>query len=561
MPGRSIAFQKQSRRLLLSSLAILSLAVLAALWAVGWFTSLLSYRSPLSAHPPSAGLPVGKPLTHRVVFVLVDALRYDTASRHDVMPFLNELRPRGAWARMRSRPPSYSQPGYTVLLTGAWPELSDGPVINLDAGQIPVFTQDDLFSAARRAGLKTAVSGFFWFEKLLPPQAVNASYYTTGEDRLADQAVVDAALSWLDGNQYQLILIHLDQVDYSGHHEGGPRNPRWDAAAGRADELLRTIAGRLDFSQDTLFVTSDHGQILAGGHGGHEAEVLLEPFLLVGPGVIPGDYDEIAMVDVAPTLTVLLGANLPASSQGRPRTEMLALRTAQQAGVEQALAQQQEALLAAYQAAVGLQIQPLSGIQDPLLASQFSLESARIARLNSERLPRLLVAVLVALLPVLLLYRRWRAGGLSLRVLEIAWGGAALYLLLFHARFAWLDRRNYSFSTVSSPADILLYLPLTSGAALAISWLVAAFAGGDLRRGPGASAGAVLRLTAATQYLLLLPALWSFVLNGARVSWSLPDFASGTLALFTLIQIPLVAIFGFVLAGLAALVARSIQNR
>ena len=40
--------------------------------------SLYAFRSPLRNNPPQAGEPIGEPLTRRVVFVLIDALRYDT---------------------------------------------------------------------------------------------------------------------------------------------------------------------------------------------------------------------------------------------------------------------------------------------------------------------------------------------------------------------------------------------------------------------------------------------------------------------------------------------------
>ena len=54
--------------------------------------SVYAYRSLLHAAPPAPGEPLGAPLTRRVVFVLIDALREDTSLKPDVMPFLNELR-------------------------------------------------------------------------------------------------------------------------------------------------------------------------------------------------------------------------------------------------------------------------------------------------------------------------------------------------------------------------------------------------------------------------------------------------------------------------------------
>src|SRR4030042_1361540 len=174
-------------------------------WATALMDSVYAYRSPFRDSSPIPGEPSGSPITRSLVIVLIDSLRYDTSMKPEVMPFLNQLRNEGASALMHSRPPSYSEPGYTVLLTGAWPDLSDGPVINLDYADIPTFTQDEIFSAAHRAGLLTAVSGFNWFEKLIPQPAVSVSIYTAGEDQVADRQVTDAALPWLQEGRTHLV--------------------------------------------------------------------------------------------------------------------------------------------------------------------------------------------------------------------------------------------------------------------------------------------------------------------------------------------------------------------
>ena len=228
-------------------------------------------------------------------------------------------------------------------------------------------------------GLKTAISGYYWFEKLVPQDAVDAGFYTPGEDRLADNQVVAAALPWLAIGDYQLVLIHLDQVDYAGHHEGGPQDPRWDEAAHRADDLIRQIAATLDLTQDTLLVVSDHGQIDRGGHGGDELVTLTEPFVLAGAGVVPGRYADIQMVDVAPTLAALLGTNLPASTQGRPLVEMLEQTPEQLAALQERSVAQQASLLAAYSKAIG---EPVKSPADGTVATaQRLLEDARSNRL------------------------------------------------------------------------------------------------------------------------------------------------------------------------------------
>lgn len=516
--------------------------------------SIFAYRSPLHGAPPLPGQTLGEPVTRRVVFVLVDALREDTSLQPQVMPFLNELRQRGAWVTMHSRPPSYSQPGYTSLLTGAWPELSDGPAVNQDYEDIPTWTQDDLFSAATRAGLRTALSGYYWFEKLIPQGSVSTSFYTSGEDQFADRQVVDAALPWLEDGEYQLVLIHLDQLDYAGHHEGGPMGVRWEAAARRVDDLLREIASTLDLSRDTLFVCSDHGQIDPGGHGGHDPITLVEPFVLVGAGVAPGHYSDVDMVDVAPTLAALLGTNIPASSQGHVRTEMLDLKPDRLSAIQSALEAQQRQLLETYQAAIGRQVELIPG-NDIVASHQSTLETARNVRLKAERLPRALLTLVVVLIPPVGVLRELRYGLPRLRTGGWFLGAAVLYVALFNSRYVVLDARPYSLSSLISAEDLILYTTTSTSMALVISWLVLSLGLKTFRRRPRQAAELVLGLTLTTVYVLALPVLWSFTLNGVVVTWALPDFASMFLAFLSLIQILLVATMGTALSGLTAVIA------
>ena len=545
---------KKHLPLLIGILACLLIAAGAYVWTSRLMDSVYAYRSLLHDAPPAPGEPLGAPLTRRVVFVLIDALREDTSLKPDVMPFLNELRGRGAWATIHSRPPSYSQPGYSTLLTGAWPDVSDGPTINLDYEEIPIWTQDDLISAVQRAGRKAAVSGYYWFEKLIPQAAVAASFYTPGEDAAADRAVVDAALPWLKANDHLFTLIHIDQVDYAGHHEGGPADPRWDAAARRADDLLAEIAANLDLSKDTLFVASDHGQIDRGGHGGQDPITLVEPWVLAGAGVKPGSYGDVAQVDVAPTLAALLGVNIPAATQGRTRVEMLNLSPEQTAAIERAATIQQAELAQNYAQAIGrpVTVQP-SG--DAITATQAAMEAARAARLRTERLPRILIALVLAVAPAVLLFLR--------RGRTVAWllAGAVLAVVLFNLRYAILAGRTYSLSSVTSSGDLISFVAITGLVAFAVSWVVTAFPLRTFRGGSERAASLTVALALVTVYLLALPILWSYALNGLFVTWALPELGSLFLGLISGVQALAVAAGGLILGGVAALVAWPLSRR
>jgi hypothetical protein len=91
---------------------------------------------------------------------------------------------------------------------------------------------------------------------------------------------------------------------------------------------------------------------------------------------------------------------------------------------------------------------------------------------------------------------------------------------------------------------------------LVVSWLISSLGLRAFRRGPRPAGELTLGLTLVTVYLLSLPVLWSLTLNGALITWTLPDMGSMFLAFIALIQILLVAALGLVLTGLTALIAR-----
>ncbi len=538
---------KNNRWIILGIIASIVIAAGAYFWATGIMDSLYAFRSPLKDNPPAPGPALGQPLTRRVVFVLIDALRDDTSHKTNVMPFLNQLRSQGAWATNHSRVPSYSEPGYSVLMTGAWPDLSDGPAMNLDYADIPAWTQDNLFTAAQRAGLKTAVSGFNWFEKLIPQNAVNDSFYTAGEDKVADIDVVNAALPWLKADQDQFILIHIDQVDYAGHHEGGPQSPNWDAAATRADGLLKQIVSTLDLSTDTVIVVSDHGQIDRGGHGGQDPIVLLEPFVAAGVGIKPGGYPDGNMTDVATTTAALLGLNIPADSEGIVRTDMLNLTADQQASINSALLAQKSQLLKDYQAAIhstanGAQTDSVAGILS-------AMDQAKSQRENSERIPRFVLAVLLALIPAYVLVKK--------RSPFVVWmlGGAVLYIVLFNFGYAILAGRTYSLSSVTSASDIILFTAGTTASSLVLTWLILSYILKWFKSTPHESAEKVFAFTFITLYLVSLPILWHFAFNGALVTWTIPDMVSMFMGFLSILQALVIAVIGLILVGVTALIA------
>jgi hypothetical protein len=540
------------KNILIGTLALLILAGVAYLWANAQMNGLYNYRSLLNDAPPAAGESFdwaqNAPLTRRVVFILVDALRNDTAQNAELMPTLNQLRAQGAWATSHSQEPSYSAPGYSTIGVGAWPHLNDGPVFNLDYEDIPTWTQDNLFSAAHRAGLKTAVSGYNWFEKLIPQDDVDAAFYTPEYDAAADVGVVNAALPWIESGEYQFIFIHLDQVDTAGHLYGGA-SPEWDLAAEQVDSYINQIVSLLDLGQDTVVITSDHGQINAGGHGGNESVVLTEPFLMVGAGVKPGEYPDTQMIDIAPTVSVLLGANIPATAQGAVLTEMLTLSADQKTAVDAALDAQKRQLHSAYTEVIGEEL-PIREDMGIVEGTNFSIDAMLLTQTDKYRRMRFAFPSGIFIFSLYGFFRSWNK-----RLATFA-SGALAYVLLFNIYYALIAQRPYSFSSVASENDLIIFNAIGAAVLMTIIWLFIMRNQNAFNDGPLKAAETTLYLIGFTLYIWFLPILWNYSVNGLVPSWYLPNFGTLFVGILSLIQVISIALVGILLTGIATLLAK-----
>ena len=535
-------------------LILIGIAVGAYFWATGSISSAYAYRSLLKDNPPPAGASLGDPATNRVVIVLIDGLRYDTSLNSDVMPFLAELRKHGSSALMHSQAPSFSEPGYSTILTGAWPEINDGPALNLDYEEIPTFTQDNLFTAVHQAGMKTAVSGYYWFEKLIPQSDVDFSYYTPGEDAAADNDVVTAALPFLQNTQNRLVLVHIDQVDYAGHHLGGAQSAAWDEATKTADNLLMLIVNEIDLETDTLIVLSDHGHIDGGGHGGQDAIVIMEPFVIAGMGAKTGVQTEINMVDVAPTIAALLGVRLPASAQGQVRVDLVSLSPSVIESLPGLTEIQQTNLTMAYATAIGKPVIP--GELDfgvDVIKYQNVISSLRNSKLLGERILRAIPAAVLLAFGTTLLWRKRKDGAAGWVV------GALVCAVLFNFRYAVLSQNTYSLSSVKGEMELILYTAVTAVSAFLIAYLVNMLINKVLNKKPVNAALNTFGLGFTTILVLAIPVILSYVLNGVLITWTLPDYLTSYLSLIALIQILVISAATILFSGISALL--TVRNK
>jgi hypothetical protein len=187
---------------------------------------------------------------------------------------------------------------------------------------------------------------------------------------------------------------------------------------------------------------------------------------------------------------------------------------------------------------------------DDITASQGAMQVAKMDRLSRERLPRMVIAFVLALIPAYVMFLKRG------RVLLWLLGGALAYLLIFNLRYAILDGRTYSLSSVASADDIIGYAAITALIAFGLVWLGVMLGLRTFKDKPVQAAETSFALTFVTLYLVSLPALWSFALNGALVAWTIPDFGSMFLGFLSILQALFIAAVGLILTGISALVAK-----
>ena len=270
---------------------------------------------------------------------------------------------------------------------------------------------------------------------------------------------------------------------------------------------------------------------------------------MAGAGVVAGQYPDIQMVDIAPTIAALLGTSLPASNQGRVLTRMLNLKEEQKDLITEALSSQKFHLFLTYAAAIGQNPAQHSGT-----SADFDIQPVRQQRLSQERLLRSPIALVLALLPAIILYRR--------RNQALLWylAGAVLYLVVFNILYSLVAGKTYSLSSIYSAMDVITTLGLYSAVSLLIPWLVVMLGTKSFSYPAAPAANRALSLVACTLYLLALPVVWNFYRNGVLVSWTLPEFSSMFLGFLFLLQGLVVSALGVVLVSLSALIAKLVPR-
>ncbi len=318
------------------------LALVAALGAWRVATFALDFNDELQLQDPALARsqpaivdPRTPRLSQRVILVMVDGLRLD----HSRQVGFDVVRRVGIDGAAGSHYPTVSRPNYITLLTGV-PPIASG--IRHNRVRKPM-RLDSIMTRAKAAGLRVTTASDIG---MVPPLFITTEVAELGslehpqtgdlitpaagyawpfdEVRKADSlAALEQSITTVLSKPSDLVIVLTGDVDRAGHSYGAASVQYREAAVASGAAIARLVP-QLDLSKDTLIVTADHGHVDRGGHGGPEPEATAVPLLIAGAGIVPGAQAPTArLVDIAPTISALLGIPAPGHGYGRALVELL----------------------------------------------------------------------------------------------------------------------------------------------------------------------------------------------------------------------------------------------
>lgn len=250
------------------------------------------------------------------------------------MPNVKALMERGSFTmHKRSVLPSSSAPNWAAMFMGSPTEVHGYTTWGSKTPEIPTPAVNEhgifptIFSAVRQAHPSSDIGVVYEWETIkYLIDTLSLSYHRHGVNTPdMPDAVCRLAECYIIDKKPMLMAVCFDEPDHTGHVNGHD-TPEYYSMLANLDKLVGRIVYALDqagiLNETFIIVTSDHGGINKG-HGGITLQEMETPFIIAGPG-IKHNYeltDLMLQQDVAATIAVLLGADIPQQWNGKPMIE------------------------------------------------------------------------------------------------------------------------------------------------------------------------------------------------------------------------------------------------
>ncbi len=298
--------------LVLGFTAILALCgYLVHRWLFDW--------KPVYPTEPTQDVNRGVPLAKRVIVVVIDGCRLDRFHEAE-KPYLEGMMRGGTVVEsMETVYPARTVVCFSSMFTGAAPEahgITSNLVLKLG------LTVESIFDSLRRAGKKGRLVGIAHLIDAFGDDV--ASVTSVAHNDKIDGNLIAAAEREIGAHNPDLLVLQLLAVDQNGHVRG-TYYPEYVERIEITDRLIEDFMrrceerGYLD-DETAVILMADHGQGRGIGAHGHLSEgERFVPFAMWGSGITPNQRIEkpASVMDLAPTISYLLGIDPPKGSTGR----------------------------------------------------------------------------------------------------------------------------------------------------------------------------------------------------------------------------------------------------
>jgi Type I phosphodiesterase / nucleotide pyrophosphatase len=275
------------------------------------------------AHTSGEPVTVSEVHQGRTLIIMLDSARSPEVFDPSYMPFVSQLRNKGAWGYSEVMSFPMSIAGDHAMFEG-----KIDSVFSLEDDFDPEPSKDDnLFRRLTAQGKKVILIG-----ELIHPayknDAANTSYHPA--DRLFSQYRSDAkstyeqAFAILQKRDWDVAVVQFVSLDYLGHLET-PKSPNNKPLYRQVDGYVQRLLSLTD-DKDTVLITAEHGMDDHGFHIDRSPLVIHPPFILLGPAVRKQpEALHVFQIDWAPTLSILSGVDSVYPSFAIPALQLLML--------------------------------------------------------------------------------------------------------------------------------------------------------------------------------------------------------------------------------------------
>jgi hypothetical protein len=279
---------------------------------------------PVYPTEPTQDVNDGAPLTERVIIIVIDGCRLDRF-REAEKPYLERMMASGTvYESVETTYPARTVVCFSSMLTGAAPErhgIASNLVLKLG------LKVESIFDVLRRRGKVGRLVGIAHLIDAFGDDV--ASVTSVAHNDKIDQNLIAAAKRELEGHDPDLLVLQLLAVDQNGHTRG-TYYPEYvehiEITDGLIEEFMGWCEERGHLQNAAVILMADHGQGRGIGAHGHLSEgERFVPFAMWGSSIALGRVasEPRSILDLAPTISYLLGVDPPKGSTGRVLTEAL----------------------------------------------------------------------------------------------------------------------------------------------------------------------------------------------------------------------------------------------